>query len=256
MRDDDRIIRDVENIPERAHREGRMAIQERELELVPLSGEPSIVSAAREARARIMGELCPDWKMKYAGRSSVMKPGLLFALKRKDAQFWFQHREYTPEEVFLSELFELEPIAGDSPLMADARLARYRLLWELLELRLKPEAVQMAAQALSEESPQFWYEHMNFSAAELVKLHFPDIQDWQTPSERGSYLLRGGVYLAISAISFLGFMAFLLEREAPNIVGAPCGLCAVVMFIMALTAFFSIRQNRIGKAPPGNSNER
>ena len=61
-----------------------------------------------------------------------MKPGLLEYLKRKDAEFWFQHREFTPEETFLSELFELDPIAGDSPLMADARLARYRLLWSCL----------------------------------------------------------------------------------------------------------------------------
>ena len=42
MRDDDRIMRDVENIPEQTHREGRMAIMEQELGLVPLSGAPSI----------------------------------------------------------------------------------------------------------------------------------------------------------------------------------------------------------------------
>ena len=96
----------------------------------------------------------------------------------------------------------------------------------------------MAGWSLSQESPQFWYEHMNFSAVELVKLHFPDIQSWQTPSERASYMMKGGVYLAISAVFFLIFMAFLLVREAPNIVGAPCGLCAVAMLMMALVSFY------------------
>ena len=84
----------------------------------------------------------------YAYRSAVMKPDLLDALKRKDAEFWFQHRDSTPKEAFLSELFELEPIEGDSPLMADARSARYRLLWDALHLRLKEVKKASATDAL------------------------------------------------------------------------------------------------------------
>ncbi len=186
-------------------REGRMAILEQELDLAPLSGEPAIIASARETRCRIMRELPADWEEMYAYRSSIMKPDLLDALKRKDAEFWFQHRDSTPEETFLSELFELEPIGGDSPLMADARSARYRLLGELLELQwLKTGAVQMAGQILSQQSAQFWYEHMNFSADELVKLHFPNIQDWQTPSERASNIKYGFALLTIAAAAFFG----------------------------------------------------
>ena len=252
MRDDDLIMRDVENIPEQTHREGRMAIREQELDLAPLAGDPAVVSAARETRYRILEELSDNWKQKYAYRAGVMKkPGLLGALKRKEAQFWFQHRDFTPEEAFLSELFGLEPVESDSPLMADARLARYRLLWDLLALRLKKnhnlEAVKMAGEILAQESPEFWYKHMNFSADELVKLHFPDIKNWLTPSERASKMWRGGIFLTFAVLFSLGFLTFLVEGEAPICVGSALGICAVAMFGMALGMFFSIKGSWRGK---------
>ncbi len=238
MRDDDRIIRDVEKIPEQTHREGRMAILERELGLAPLPGVTAIAGAAREARIRIMGELSANWRRMYADRSG-MKPGLWGALKRRDAEFWLQHSDSTPKEVFLSELFELKPIAGDSPLMADARLARYRLLWELLGLRLKEhnnhEAVKMIWQVLSRESPQFWYEHMNFSAEELIKLRFPDIQYWVTPSERASYIFMGVLYLAGIAV------VFSLDFVRDSFFGRAF---VVIMIMKAFEYFISAKRNR------------
>ncbi len=318
MRDDDRIMRDVEKIPEQTHRKGRVAILERKLGLVPLSGYASIVGAARETRYRIMGELSAEWNRRYANRSAVMKPGLLDALKRKDAEFWFQHRDSTPEQAFLSELFELKPfagdspltadarlaryrimgelsaewrrkyakrsavmkpgllrdlarkeaefwfqhrdstpeqaflselfelkpIAGDSPLMADARSARYRLLSELFKLRLKAEAVQMAGKALSQKSPQFWYEHMNFSADELIELHFPDIQNWKTPSERSAraeIIALGCVSLVIAAL----FFGWFLDIDPYDVGKLGCILALSVVFLAtALIALFSRKSKK------------
>lgn len=290
LRDDDRILRDIEKIPEQKRREGLMAILERELDLAPLSGDPAIVKASRETRYRILEELSIDWEQKYAyrtvasdigyglpfyeGKEVAMKPGLWGALKRKDAQFWFQHRDYTPEEMFLSELFELEPIEGDSPLMADARLARYRLLWELLELQLKDkaaanlEAVEMAGQALCQESPQFWYEHMSFSADELIKLHFPDIQNWQTSSVRASKMFTGGIFLTIAIVFFLVFMAYIFHYhfnafsidsttdELIIAMGRPCGICAIVMLGIAFLTLFSIQRSWRGKGLYGKAKKR
>ena len=121
-----------------------MAILERELGLAPLSGEPAVVGAVREARIRIMGELSADWMRTYADLSAVVKPGLLRDLARKNAEFWLQHRDSTPEEAFLSALFELEPIGGDSPLTADARKTRYRIMRELSANREQMYAYQAA----------------------------------------------------------------------------------------------------------------
>ena len=266
-------------------REGRMAILEQELDLAPLSGEPAIAASARETRCRIMGELSADWRRTYAYRAAVMKPNLLGALKKKEAEFWFQHRNSTPKEAFLSELFELEPIEGDSPLMADARSARYRLLWDALHLRLKEvkkasatdaasrlklermkrkadkenhEAVKMTAQILSQQSAQFWYEHMNFSADELIKLHFPNIQDWQTPSERASNIRRGCAFLTIAAAASFGtFWQFFSAGKAAA--GYFCAiamsLVAFAMFVAALSMFSEARRNPGGKGLYGKLKE-
>ena len=258
-------------------REGRIAILEQELELAPLSGEPAIIASARETRCRIMRELSADWRRMYVYRSVIIKPYLLYDLKRKDAEFWFQHRDSTPKEAFLSELFELEPIEGDSPLMADARLARYRLLWDALHLRLKEEkkasatdalnrqelgrmkrmaekknheAVKMTAQVLSQQSAQFWYEHMNFSADELVKLHFPNIQDWQTPSERASNIRHCFVLLTIGAAASFGavWQFFSAGKAAEGYLCAiAMSLLAFAMFVAAFSIFSEIRRNPSGK---------
>ncbi|MDE0019791.1 MAG: hypothetical protein OXT69_00210 [Candidatus Poribacteria bacterium] len=133
----------------------------------------------------------------------------------------------------------MKPISGDSPLMADARSARYRLLSELFKLRLKTEAVQMAGQVLSPKSPQFWYEHMNFSADELIELHFPDIQNWQTPSERSArdeIIASGYVWLVLAAVFFWSFLDTI--KEDPNDAGCFLAL-SVMLLAVALMAFFS-----------------
>ena len=208
-------------------KEGRMAIREQELHLAPLSGEAATFASARETRCRILEALSADWKQKYDNQAAVMKPGLLDAFKRKDAAFWFQHRDSAPEEAFLSELFELEPIEGDSPLMADARSARHRVLGELLGLQLKEkeavnlEAAAMAGRILAQESPQFWYEHMSFSADELIKLYFPDIQNWQTSSERKTYAAYGITLLSLSAMILYFFIA-LYRADSAEVVEWLC----------------------------------
>ena len=268
LRDDDRILRDIENIPEQRRREGLMAILEQDLGLDPLSGDSAIVDAARETRCRILEELSIDWEQKYARREAVLKhnpkavlkpPGLLDTLKRKDAQFWFQHRDSAPEEAFLSELFELEPIEGDSPLMADARLARYRVLWELLGLQLKEkeednhEVMEMVAEILTQESPQFWYERMNFSADELIKLRFPDIQNWQTPSERKKYALYGAASLCVSAM-FLYFFIVLYQADSDELKGF-CAFFSMAAFVAALVMFSFIKGDPGGKGLDGKSKE-
>ena len=94
MRDDDKILRDVENVPEERRKEALMTIQERELNLASLSGDSAIVKAARETRYRILEELSSDWEEGFAYRADIMKPDLFNALKRKDAQFWFQHQRF------------------------------------------------------------------------------------------------------------------------------------------------------------------
>ena len=87
------------------------------------------------------------WSHDRWGPWIVLKPGLLGDIARqlarlkrkKNAQFWFQYRDSDPDEMFLSELFKLKPITGDSPLMADARKARRQTLRKLLDLKLITE---------------------------------------------------------------------------------------------------------------------
>ena len=96
------------------------------------------------------------------------------------------------------------------------------------------EAVKMTAQVLSQQSAQFWYEHMNFSADELVKLHFPNIQDWQTPSERASNIKRkASSFLTIAAaVSFGAVWQFFSAGKA-----AEGYLCAIAMSLLAFAMY-------------------
>ncbi len=155
MRDEDRILREVEEIARQTRRDARVeieqrraAVQEKELGLVRLSGEPAIIDAVRDARYSMMQDLSRQWSYLYRhdrwGRWIALKPGLLGDIarllkklkKKRNAQFWFQYRDSEPNEMFLSELFHLKPFAGDSPMMMEARKTRYRTLQKLLDQEL------------------------------------------------------------------------------------------------------------------------
>ncbi len=250
MRDEDRLMREVEEIAQQTRREAQTAIRERELGLVPLSGKPAIIEAVRDARYSMMQDLSRQWDYIYDhdrwGRWIALKPGLLGDIARqlkklkktKKAQFWFRYRNSEPDEVFLSELFKLKPIAGDSPLMAEARRARNRTLhgllgleliteddvtlvfewldwlplafdWEWLETwcvakeRLKRRAENKNYKTIKKIAKTLSLQSPQFWYAhkdfELRELVERHFPDAQNRSKRGSALRRFAVYMGISA---------------------------------------------------------
>ena len=173
MNDDSKILRDIENMPKRLHLEGRMSTLENELDLKAMDGDDPVVKAAREMRYRVLNDL-HERRAHYVDQSYESDwSRVVEKLKEADEAFWFAQRGLSGEQIYVSQAFDLKPIVGETPLYAEAREARDRIFWELMELKLDvlyydPTARKKVIADLENRDVQFWYAHKEFSAQELI----------------------------------------------------------------------------------------
>ena len=180
MRDDSKILRDIENMPKRLHREGRMATLENKLDLKAMAGDDPVVKAARKTRYRILNDL-HERRARYIDQSYESEWNkIVEKLKDGDEAFWFAQRGLSAEQAYVSQAFNLKPIVGEIPLYAEAREARYRIFWELMALKLDvlyydPTAYKRVVADLENRDAEFWYAHKEFSAQELIDFIHADV---------------------------------------------------------------------------------
>ena len=138
-----------------------------------MDGGDPVVKAARETRYRILNDLYKR-RAHYVDQSDEFKwRNIVKTLKDGDEAFWFAQRGLSAERAYVSQAFDLKPIVGEIPLYEEARQARDRIFWELMELKLDvlyydPRAYKKVVDDLENRDAEFWYAHKEFSAQELI----------------------------------------------------------------------------------------
>ena len=256
MNDESRILRDIEEIPGEALREGRMRLLERDLGLPVLKGEHSAVEAARETRFRILNAID-----NYPWRDPNIGAAVKNKLCRKGLGFWLETRESTDgceamfaaETVFLATALNLKPMEDDSSIHRDAREARNRILWELIGLDLywDSSSYEKAVEDLKTKNAQFWHTHREFSAEELVRLHYPNLDGtfMAAVNRRKGEFVIGVSVLAFTLLSLLlPWIALLDDDTGPGLasgmfscvcVSWGLGACAYGIYALYKSIFHS-----------------
>ncbi len=161
--------------------------------LAPLAGDTEETRAASKARVRFVAEMRNlKQNPRYLGKKSPYYLGPLyrfaFSLKKKDAAFWHAHQNFTAKELLVSQSLDLEPFQSASPVTQTAAKARARIFTELYDLRWADRQIarryQKIAKALKEKEADFWYAHQDFTALELLELHFPETELADKPASR------------------------------------------------------------------------
>ena len=202
--------------------------------LAPFAGDSEETRAASKARVRFVAEMR---NLKESQR--YLNPSLyrtLSSLKQKDAAFWYAHRDYTAKELLVLQSLDLEPFESVSPATQTAARARARIFTELYDLRWAERQItrryHKIATVLKTKEADFWYAHQDFTALELLELHFPEAEPADNSAPRtlrmpsikkAAWLIIGlllammiawgigalvaAVYLLLLFLAIIGFMS-------------------------------------------------
>ncbi len=201
--------------------------------LTPFLGDTEETRAASKARARLIAEM-RDLK----GREGYLGTPLYrsaFNLKQKEAAFWYAHRDFNAKELIVSQFLDIKPFQSVSPAAQTASKARARIFAELYDLRWAEHQItgryQQIVTALKTKEADFWYAHQDFTALELLELHFPEAEQKDRPASRAMrlrwpYLTWTAVGLAVATTIMWGF-------------GALAAAAYLILFLLVVVGFVS-----------------
>ena len=146
------------------------------LGLQPIESGSPIHDDALKARYRILLQIFGSGYRRFAEQSSPeIAAAVSTRLRRERIDFWNEHRDSTAETAFAAAAFDLQPMAGDTPIHRIASEARYRIFWELLHERFDNAGnYYRLVKDLKTKDAQFWHSHSKFSAEDLIHLHYSD----------------------------------------------------------------------------------
>lgn len=147
-----------------------------EKNLAPFAGDSEEARAASKTRARLTAEMRSlNESRRYLNSPPYKIPS---GLNQKDAAFWYAHRDHTAKEFLISQALDLEPFQSVSPMTQTAERARVRIFTELYDLRWAERQItrryHKIVSVLKTKEADFWYAHQDFTALEMLELHFPE----------------------------------------------------------------------------------
>lgn len=173
MRDDRKLLREVENLPQEARaalEKARIAKAVRDLGYEPFEGNSLLAYEASKARFQMIQELREKYWNRYRRSASD--------LKRKGQWFWLAHRKFSPLELLVSIELQLEPFEEESTETQIAANSRIRILTELHEMDPPPTVRGKRLSSwrryaiifkLAKQGADFWLNVQDFTPARLYE---------------------------------------------------------------------------------------